>query len=132
MADERILVVDDDDSIRQIVRMCLSDEGYEVCEAPNGQVALERIVQCQPSLILLDLRMPVMDGWEFARRYRAGPGPHAPIVAFVAALNAEQECGELETAAILAKPFDLDELLLTVRNHLPVVATEVPERDAVR
>jgi len=119
---DRILVVDDDDSIRQIVRFCLSDEGYRVGEAPNGEAALEVLDSVNPELILLDLRMPVMDGWEFARRYRMLPGPHAPIVAFVAALNATEECAELETAAILSKPFDLDELLAAVRAQLPLAS----------
>src|ERR1700716_807626 len=89
---ERILIVDDDESIRQIVRLCLTDEGFQVCEAANGQAALDALPDFQPDLILLDLRMPVMDGWEFARRYRHGPGPHVPIVAFIAALNAQLEC----------------------------------------
>jgi two-component system, chemotaxis family, chemotaxis protein CheY len=117
---DRILVVDDDESIRQIVRLCLTEEGYRVQEAPNGEVALELLPVFEPELILLDLRMPVMDGWEFARRYHAAPGPHVPIVAFVAALNAVQECADLETAAILSKPFDLDELLSAVRGQLPL------------
>jgi CheY-like chemotaxis protein len=117
---ERILIVDDDDSIRQIVRLCLMDEGYEVREAANGQAALDALDEFRPSLILLDLRMPVMDGWEFARRYEGLPGPHAPIVAFVAALNAEQECATLSAAGILTKPFDLDDLLQAVRCQLPV------------
>jgi len=112
--------VDDDESIRQIVRLCLTDEGFEVCEAPNGQAALDALDGFQPELILLDLRMPVMDGWEFARRYADLPGAHAPIVAFVAALNAEQECATLSTASILTKPFDLDDLLDAVRSQLPV------------
>ena len=116
MAPGRILIVDDDESIRQIVRICLTDEGYEVSEAPNGQVALSALTDFTPSLILLDLRMPVMDGWEFARRYEKMPGPRAPIVAFVAALNAEQDCADLDAAGILAKPFDLDDLLKAVRN----------------
>jgi CheY-like chemotaxis protein len=81
---ERILIVDDDESIRQIVHMCLSDEGYEIIEASNGQAALALVDDFQPNLILLDLRMPVMDGWEFARRYQTLPGPHVPIVAFAA------------------------------------------------
>src|SRR4030088_3853958 len=101
--------------------MCLSDEGYQVVEASNGQAALALVEDFQPSLILLDLRMPVMDGWEFARRYHALPGPHVPIVAFVAALNAEQECADLPTAAILTKPFELDDLLQPVRTPLPPV-----------
>jgi CheY-like chemotaxis protein len=120
VAAERILIVDDDESIRQIVRMCLSDEGYLVFEAANGQVALNRLDEFQPNLILLDLRMPVMDGWEFAHRYETLPGPHAPIVAFVAALNAEQECADIEPAGIVAKPFDLDDLLHSVRSLLPL------------
>jgi CheY-like chemotaxis protein len=120
VAGDRILVVDDDESIRQIVQLCLSDEGYDVSEAANGQAALELLDSFRPSLILLDLRMPVMDGWEFARRYRALPGPHAPIVAFVAALNVLEECADLETASIISKPFDLDDLLHAVRSQLPL------------
>jgi CheY-like chemotaxis protein len=117
---DRILVVDDDESIRLIVRMFLSDEGYEVYDAPNGKSALEAVDEFQPSLILLDLRMPVMDGWEFTRRYRESPGPHAPLVAFVAALNPEKECAGLDMAGILTKPFDLEDLLRAVRSALPV------------
>jgi CheY-like chemotaxis protein len=118
---DRILVVDDDDSIRQIVRMCLVDEGYEVGEAANGAAALEMLAEFRPGLILLDLRMPVMDGWEFARRYQTLPGPHAPIVACVAALDVMHECADLDTAGILSKPFDLDDLLDAVRSRLPLI-----------
>jgi CheY-like chemotaxis protein len=117
---ERILIVDDDESIRQIVGLCLSDEGYEVFEAPNGRVALDRLDEARPDLILLDLRMPVMDGWEFARSYRTRPGPHADIIAFVAALNAEEESAELNAASVLSKPFDLDDLLQVVRSLRPL------------
>jgi two-component system, chemotaxis family, chemotaxis protein CheY len=120
VAAERILVVDDDESIRQIVRLCLSDEGYAVFEAANGREALGALVDLQPNLILLDLRMPVMDGWEFVRRYRLTPEPHAPIVAFVASLNPSQDCAELHSAAVLSKPFDIEDLLSAVRALLPV------------
>jgi len=118
--DDRILVVADDENIRQIVQLCLSDEGYSVTEAANGEAALAAVEHIRPGLILLDLRMPVMDGWEFARRYRLTPEPHAPIVAFVAALNAMQDCADLEAATILAKPFDLEDLLAAVRSQLPL------------
>ena len=120
VAAERILIVDDDESIRQIVRMCLADEGYEVFEASNGQAALNTLDVVSPDLILLDLRMPVMDGWDFARHYHRLPGPHAPIVAFVATLNAEEECADLKPSGIVAKPFDLDDLLRSVRSLLPL------------
>ena len=115
---DRVLVVDDDESIRQVVRLCLADEGYRVFEAPNGLAALENIADFQPALILLDLRMPVMDGWEFLRRYRLMPGPHVPIVAFVAGLDPAEECANLGATKILAKPFDLDDLLTVVRSQL--------------
>ncbi len=115
-----ILVVDDDESIRQIVRICLSEEGFVVREASNGQMALEMLADFQPSVILLDLRMPVMDGWEFTRRYQETPVPHAPIIAFVAALNAIEECAGLQTAAILNKPFDLEDLLAAIQVQLPL------------
>src|SRR5262245_17777894 len=87
MSGERVLLVDDDESIRQVVSIFLSDEGYEIAGAGNGREALELVTDFRPDIILLDLRMPVMDGWEFARTYRELPGPHAPIIAFVAALK---------------------------------------------
>ena len=120
MGAERILLVDDEQNARSALRCLLTDEGYEVFEASNGVDALEMLPDCQPDLILLDLRMPVMDGWEFARRYRLGPGPHVPIVAFIAALNAQLECADLEATSILPKPFDLDDLLAIVRDLVPV------------
>ena len=110
----RVLVVDDDDSIRQIVSLVLSDEGYHVMSAAHGQAALDLLDQFVPDIILLDLRMPVMDGWEFARIYRELPPPHAPIVAFVAALNAAQDSAAVHAHGILPKPFDLEDLLVTV------------------
>ena len=108
---ERILLVDDDDSIRQVVTVFLTDEGYDVAGAGDGQAALDLLATFEPNIILLDLRMPVMDGWEFVRLYRALPGPHAPIVAFVAALHPRAVQAEIGAAALLEKPFDLEELL---------------------
>jgi CheY-like chemotaxis protein len=122
MTAARILIVDDDETIRQLVNICLSDEGYEVTEASNGETALASVADSTPDLILLDLRMPVMNGWEFARRYRALPGAHAPIIAFVASLDAERDRLGLETDGLLSKPFELDELLDAVRTH--IVAAE--------
>jgi two-component system chemotaxis response regulator CheY len=111
---ERILVVDDDESIRQVVTLFLEDEGFDVRTVSNGQVALDIIDDYRPDIILLDLRMPVMDGFEFVQRYRAGPGPHAPIVAFVATLHGEQDRDRIAAASLLEKPFDLEDLLRAV------------------
>jgi two-component system chemotaxis response regulator CheY len=110
----RILVVDDDESIRQVVKLFLEDEGFEVRTAANGLAALASVADYPPDIILLDLRMPVMSGFEFAERYRAGPCPHAPIVVFVATVHAEHDRRSIAAASVLEKPFDLDDLLRAV------------------
>jgi len=80
-----VLIVDDDGGIRTGVAWALEYAGCDVLEAEHGQAALDLIAVNRPDLILLDVRMPVMDGVEFVRRYRDLPGPHAPIVAMTAA-----------------------------------------------
>lgn len=112
-----ILVVDDDASIRELIRMALVDEGYEVQVATHGAAALEVIGRARPRVILLDMRMPVMDGWEFARAYREAPGPHAPIIVLTAARDAAQRATEINAEGFLGKPFDLNELLVLVAKH---------------
>jgi CheY-like chemotaxis protein len=64
------LVVDDDPETRELLRRLLEREGYQVAEAENGRVALDRIREARPGVILLDLMMPEMDGFEFVRRFR--------------------------------------------------------------
>jgi two-component system chemotaxis response regulator CheY len=118
MGDARpILVVDDDDSIRELIEMALVDEGYAVALATNGQEALDKLGAAQPRLILLDMAMPVMDGWAFAAAYRARPGPHAPIVVVTAAREAAERAAQVDADDFIAKPFDLDRLLETVERH---------------
>ena len=109
-ARRRILIVDDDESIRQFIEMALTDRGYEVSTAEHGRAALERIAAGAPDLILLDMRMPVMDGWAFAQAYRAAPAPHAPVVVLTAARDAEQSALQIVADAYLPKPFDLRSL----------------------
>lgn len=113
----RILVVDDDEHIVEFVSWALSDEGYQVLTAANGAVALDMVRECSPDLILLDMRTPVMDGWQFARSYRELPGPHAPIVVFSATRDAAQSAAEIAASGFLAKPFQLDELLETAGRY---------------
>ena len=114
MTRERVLVVDDDESIRHVVGLFLEDEGFEVRAAANGQEALDVAQDFQPHVILLDLRMPVMDGYQFVEHYRDLPGPSAVIIAFVATLHAEQDRERIGAASLLEKPFDLDELLRAI------------------
>ena len=117
-----ILVVDDDEPLRRLLFWTLTDEGYAVLAAADGAVALALVHAEPPGLNLLDMRMPVMDGWEFARRYRARPGPHAPIICVTAAPDAAAVAArgaQIGAVASLSKPFDLEELLALVRRYVP-------------
>ncbi len=114
----RVLVVDDDGGIREFVRTVLLEEGYDVAEATDGRDALERAKTMRPDVILLDMRMPVMNGWEFARMYRERPGPHAPIVIVTAALDVAKDARDIGADGFLAKPFQLDDLLDLVGRHV--------------
>jgi two-component system, chemotaxis family, chemotaxis protein CheY len=109
-----VLVVDDDPTIRQFIQMALVDHGYEVLTAEDGQAALDLLRSNRPDLILLDMRMPVMDGWAFSRAYRTAGLPPSPIVVLTAARDAAQYAREIEADAYLAKPFDLRELMVLV------------------
>ncbi len=112
-----LLVVEDEDDIREIVAEALADEGYEVATAPNGAAALRRVGERRPDVILLDMRMPVMDGWTFAWEYRQTPIPHAPIVVMTAAAHAQEWCAQVQADGCLPKPFELDDLLRLVAEH---------------
>lgn len=113
----QVLVIDDEPDIRELLHVALSDEGYDVVVAANGAAALRALERARPDLILLDMRMPVMDGWEFAKRYRAHPDPHAPIVVMTAAYDAMLRCLEIDGDGCLAKPFGLDEMLAVVERY---------------
>jgi CheY-like chemotaxis protein len=107
----RVLVVDDDENIREFVSLALLGEGHEVDVASNGAAALNVVETHSPDVILLDMRMPVMDGWQFASVYRQIPGRQAQLVVMTAARDAARTGAEISADANLAKPFELDELL---------------------
>jgi two-component system, chemotaxis family, chemotaxis protein CheY len=113
LAEPPILVVDDDDSIRETVAEILEVEGYPVTSAANGEEALEMVARNQPALVLLDMRMPVLDGWGFARELRER-GIKLPILVMTAAQNARTWAEEIGADGFVAKPFDLDDLLRKV------------------
>jgi DNA-binding response OmpR family regulator len=115
----RVLVVDDDESISEFVSLALAEDGHDVITAFEGQHALEVAREAPLDLILLDVRMPVMNGREFASEYFRLPGPHAPIVVLTAARDAQGTAAPIDAAAVLAKPFDLDELLQVVEQFSP-------------
>lgn len=117
MAGERVLVVDDEPDIQDLVALVLQSEGYEVMTAGNGAVALQRVDREPFDVVLLDMRMPVMDGWAFAQAYRQRPGPHAPIVVLTAAKDAAARAAQIRADDYLGKPFEIDDLLSIVARH---------------
>jgi CheY-like chemotaxis protein len=106
---KRVLVVDDDLSIRELLAAALEEDGYEVVPATNGQDALSVCERWRPDVIVLDLMMPVMDGWTFAKRLKERDD--IPIVVLSALNDLERDARKIGAAYVVGKPFDLDQLL---------------------
>jgi CheY-like chemotaxis protein len=111
MDNPQVLVVDDDPDIRAVIVDVLEGEGCRVAVAGNGERALVLAADLHPAVIFLDMRMPVLDGWGFAARYRQQPGPKAALVCMTAATDAPRWAAEIGAAAVLPKPFDLDQVV---------------------
>lgn len=119
MAQRPILIVDDDPNILQTVSDILEFEGYPVETASNGAEALRAVEQRSPALVLLDMRMPVLDGWGFAQRLKER-GIFLPIVVMTAADDARRWAQEIGANDFLPKPFSLLDLLAAVERFTPV------------
>jgi two-component system KDP operon response regulator KdpE len=115
MAGERILVVDDEPQIRRALRTALTGHGYDVALAENGEEALIRISSAQPQIIVLDLMMPGIDGFEVLRQTRTWSA--VPIIVLSARGQERDKVTALDLGAddYLTKPFGMDELLARVR-----------------
>lgn len=111
-----VLVVDDDDAIREAVRDLLEEEGIPVTTAADGADALLQVNERPPRLVLLDMRMPVMDGWSFAEALRE-QGLSPPVVVMTAAADARRWAAEIGASGVVAKPFGIDELLQAVERY---------------
>jgi CheY-like chemotaxis protein len=112
-----ILIIDDDPAILATVAEILHDEGYSVRVAGNGLEGLVALEQQLPALILLDMRMPVLDGWGFVQALRER-GVRVPFVVLTAAQDAHRWAQEVGASEFLAKPFDLEELLAIVEQFM--------------
>lgn len=110
----RVLVVDDDAFILDFVDWALAEEGHEVWTAPNGAIALEMLGKVRPDIILLDMRMPVMDGWDFAEAFLASSYPPCPIVVLTAAQDPAARAKDIGADGYLSKPFNLNDLMATI------------------
>jgi adenylate cyclase len=111
----RILIVDDNDANRDILQTRLSEHGYELLQAADGEEALAIAKECQPDLILLDIMMPNMDGVEVSRRLRADPATASIPIVVMSAHSRMRAIGDTMAADDrLPKPFELGDLYATV------------------
>lgn len=132
MADDLVLVVEDDETIGRTVTQTLERHGYAVEWVHSGSDALQVATRAQPSLVILDLGLPDLDGVEVCRRLRDA-GHDAPIVMLTARRDEIDVVVGLDSGAddYVTKPFSLAELLARVRAHLRQPAALVPDQLAV-
>ncbi|HEY8730622.1 MAG TPA: response regulator [Candidatus Limnocylindria bacterium] len=110
-------MIDDDDALCETIRETLRDE-YAVASAPHGAAALDLLKAHEPTLILLDLRMPIMDGWSFVQQYRRVAVAPAAIVVMSGAADLPNIAQQLGADGHLQKPFDFDGLHAVISGHL--------------
>ena len=118
----RILVVEDQEDNRRIVRDLLTTTDFEVTEAENGEEALAAVARQRPDLILMDIQLPVMDGYEATRRIKADPAlREIPIIAVTSyALSGDEEKARAAGCDdFVPKPYSPRQLLAKIRKFLP-------------
>jgi PAS domain S-box-containing protein len=124
-----VLVVEDDSATRAVLRRALEKEGWKVSEAENGRVGLERVAAETPALILLDLMMPEMDGFEFLDSLRAGNAAAPPVVVITAKTLSDAERKRLDGGVrevVQKRSQDIEGLLSDVRKRVAAHARRTP------
>ena len=119
-----ILVVEDDPQLRVMFQLLLEGEGYPVIVAADGLEALRAVRATRPSLVLLDLELPLLDGYAVGSQLRASYGDALPIVVVTATAQAAEAANDINPCAYLRKPFDVDGLLTLVWRCLAPTSTE--------
>lgn len=114
----KVMLIDDEPDILGFMEMALEEEGYQVTSVTSAIEALQSLREVQPELILLDAKMPAMNGQQFLAILRERDDVRVPVVLMTAARIQPHEVAELGAQGFLAKPFDLDDLLACVEKHL--------------
>jgi len=116
MPNELVLLVDDESSILQLARMYLERDGFRIQEAADGEAALEAVARQRPALVVLDVMLPKLDGFEVCRRLRAGNNPMAIIMLTARDEDIDKVLGlEMGADDYLTKPFNPRELVARVK-----------------
>jgi CheY-like chemotaxis protein len=123
-----ILVVDADPDMVDVVTAVLEGEGYPCRSAMNGQEALDACLRAVPGVVLMDLQLPVMNGWICARWLRARYGDDLPIVIMTSTRYAEEHRAQTTADAVLVKPFALDQLVRTLARFVEPGDTRLSNR----
>ena len=126
-----ILAVEDQEDNMQILRDLLTSAGYEIVEAENGEEALAAVAKRRPDLILMDIQLPVMDGYEATRRIKADPALQSiPIIAVTSyALSGDEEKARAAGCDdFVPKPYSPRQLLAKIREYLP---SEKPPTESI-
>jgi CheY-like chemotaxis protein len=116
-----VLIVDDDTDLRKLTASLLACNGYGVIEAQHGRDGMTRLIQDTPDLVVLDLNMPVMDGWEFRaeqQRLRDGRLASIPVLLLTSAEGARAHTATLKAVGLVEKPFDPERLLAALKTAL--------------
>jgi two-component system cell cycle response regulator DivK len=119
---KRVLVVEDQEDNRQILRDLLGNAGYELSEAENGEQALAAVANERPDLILMDIQLPILDGYEATRRIKADPSLRTiPIIAVTSYALSGDEAKAREAGCddFVPKPYSPRMLLEKIRKYLP-------------
>jgi DNA-binding response OmpR family regulator len=113
-----ILVADDDPRVRLAIQWALEDAGLRVVTAEDGERAVQHVAAAPPAVMVLDMGLPVLDGYEVARSIRATHGETVPILVITADGQAAEKAARVGAYAYVRKPFDVGDLVDAVRRGL--------------
>ena len=117
---KRILIVDDDDAIRALLHTVLRRRGFRVDTARNGAEAVEKLADCNYALLVLDLMMPIMNGWDVLEHLRSATLAHRPLVLVLTAGIEPRKFESDMVVGLMQKPFEVELLVDTIQGCMTV------------